>query len=309
MLLLAEAVEIGTVRRIDRLEREVGKILFQSRFVRPRLRQDKSGDIPRIVRGQQRIQIVRALRHVGMHEIGRVDQAIHAGAVVERFRSPQRRDDVAKVRGRQTAENALSIGVVAALALRNIDRATTRRIGGDIELGNFSGAESRQPLLWRHAGRQEFDVGDESLHFGCIRRQGTAVHAARHAGIHAILDRNLGASPRAVVRKVAVEPKDRQTEFLRPGFEMTVAARQIVAGKALRRIGDLRTDMRVCRGDQIAATPHQSAIIIVRQRADLGHRPDRVIGWRRGLGMNHARHQSEDCNRRWQGARANFHPA
>ena len=50
VLLDTEAVEIGAVGRIDRLQCEIGKILFKSRFDRPRLRHHESRNVPRIDR-------------------------------------------------------------------------------------------------------------------------------------------------------------------------------------------------------------------------------------------------------------------
>ena len=83
VLLRAEAVEIRTVRRIDRLQREIGKIFFKSSFDRPRLRDHESRNIPRVDCCEYRIQIIRALRHVGVDKVRRGDETVHAGAVVE----------------------------------------------------------------------------------------------------------------------------------------------------------------------------------------------------------------------------------
>ena len=83
VLLRAEAVEIRAVRRIDRLQREIGKILFQACFVRPRLRDHKAATSHASTVDKHRIQIIRALRHVGMNKIRRRDETVHAGAVVE----------------------------------------------------------------------------------------------------------------------------------------------------------------------------------------------------------------------------------
>ena len=228
-----------------------------------------------------------------MNEICRGDQTVHAGTVVERIRAPQRWNDVAEIGRRQAAANARPIGVVAPLALRDIDRAAARRIGGAIELGNFSGAESGNPLSRRHAGRQELDVSNQGLHFRRIGGHGAAVHAARHAGVHALLDRDLGARPRAVFGEFVIEAEDRQPEFFGPGLEVAIAASEIVAGIPLRRIADFRPDMGVGRRDEIAATPHQAAIIVVRQRANLGYGPDHAARRRRGLGMTVRRQQRQ----------------
>src|SRR6266540_1836639 len=64
---------------------------------------------------------------------------------------------------------------------------------------------------------------------------------------------------------------------------MTTGAGEVVAGKALRAIRRLRTDIGVGGGDEVAPAPHQTAIGIVRQRADLRHGPD-LLRQRRLLG-------------------------
>ena len=54
---------------------------------------------------------------------------------------------------------------MAALAFRDIDRTAAHRICGAIKLGNVPGAKPRDALIGRHAGGQEFDVGDKGLQF------------------------------------------------------------------------------------------------------------------------------------------------
>jgi hypothetical protein len=117
------------------------------------------------------------------------------------------------------------------------------------------------------------------------RSEWRGIHAARHAGIHALLDRDLGTCPRAVTWKRVVEAEDRQPKSLRPGLEVAIATGQIIAGEALRRIADVRPDMSVGRGDEITATPHQAAVAIVGQSANFGHGPDRIFRRRRGLAV------------------------
>ena len=75
--------------------------------------------------------------------------------------------------------------------------------------------------------------------------------------------------------KFSEQAEQRNAELLRPGLEMAIAAGEIVAGKTLRGIRNLGTDMGVGRRDEVAPLPHQAAIGIVRERADLGHGPDR----------------------------------
>jgi hypothetical protein len=117
------------------------------------------------------------------------------------------------------------------------------------------------------------------LHFRTVERQRAAVHAARHARVHPVLDRDFGAEAGAVLWKQLDQPKDRQAEFFRAGFEMTVAAGEIVAGKTFGWIRHLRSDMGVGRGDEVAPAPHEAAMSVIRQRADFRHRSD----WRGDL--------------------------
>src|SRR5262249_48459027 len=152
-------------------------------------------------------------------------------------------------------------GVVAVRASRSIDRAAARGIGGAIELGNLSGAEAGNALVWWDAGRQKFDVRDEGLHLRGIVRYGAAGLAERHAGIYQLLDRDLGAFASAVAWKRVVEAEDRQPEALRAGLEMATAAGEITR-VALGRIADLRPDARVGRRSKIAAASHQTAVSV-----------------------------------------------
>ena len=95
------------------------------------------------------------------------------------------------------------------------------------------------------------------------------------------LDGHLRPQAGVVVGKFSEQAEQRNAELLRPGLEMAIAAGEIVAGKALGAIRNLGTDMGVGRRDEIAPGPHQPPIGVVRERADLGHGPDR----RAGLGL------------------------
>ena len=67
--------------------------------------------------------------------------------------------------------------------------------------------------------------------------------------------------------------------FLVAGIEMAVAAGEIVAGVAVVGRCDLRADMRVGGGDQIATAPHQPTVLIVRERSSSGTvQMDRLAG-------------------------------
>jgi hypothetical protein len=89
------------------------------------------------------------------------------------------------------------------------------------------------------------------------------------------LDGHLRPQAGVVVGKFSEQAEQRNAELLRPGLEMAIAAGEIVAGKALGAIRNFGTEMGVGRRDEVAPLPHQTAIGIVWERADLGHRPDR----------------------------------
>ena len=101
-----------------------------------------------------------------------------------------------------------------------------------------------------------------------------AVHAARHAGIDAFLQRDLRADARAIGGEILGESENRQSEFLHAGVEMAIAAGEVVARKALRGVGHVRPDMGISRGDEIAPVADQPAMRVVRQRVDLRNRPE-----------------------------------
>src|SRR5262249_57828446 len=62
--------------------------------------------------------------------------------------------------------------------------------------------------------------------------------------------------------------------FFVPAWRWQLPQARLFAGKALGAIRNLRTDMGVGCRDEVAAAPHQAAVGIVRERADLGHGPD-----------------------------------
>src|SRR5262249_11747375 len=116
-------------------------------------------------------------------------------------------------------------------------------------------------------------------------RERPRVHAPRHAGINPVLDGHLRPRAGAVVGKRSQQPEQRDAELLRSGVEVAIAASEIVAGKALGAIRNLRTDMGVGRRDEVAPAPHQAAMGIVRELAALGHGPDSA-GWTSLLARN-----------------------
>ena len=143
VLLLAEAVGIGAVGRIDRLLQQVGEVLVEPGLARPRLRDDIGRDVPGLLHRELRVQVVGAVRHVEMDEVRRRDQPRHAGAVVEAVAAPQRRDHVAEIGGRQAAADAGAVGVVAGEAGGGVDRLPARGIGGALEFRHPTDAEAR----------------------------------------------------------------------------------------------------------------------------------------------------------------------
>src|SRR6476469_5042929 len=58
VLLLAEAVGIGAVGRVDRLLQQVGEILVEAGLARPWLRDDVGRDVPGLLHRELRVQVV-----------------------------------------------------------------------------------------------------------------------------------------------------------------------------------------------------------------------------------------------------------
>jgi hypothetical protein len=123
----------------------------------------------------------------------------------------------------------------------------------------------------------ETHVGDQGLHFRRLRRKRPTVHAARHAGIEALLDRNLRASPSAILGKIPIAPEKRQSEFLGSRFEMAIAAGQIVSCGAFGGIFHVRSDMSVGLGDEVAPASHQAAVIVIWKRVNVRDGPGRGV--------------------------------
>jgi len=163
---------------------------------------------------------------------------------------------------------------VAIGAFARVDRVAAIWIGCARQLRHLSGAEPRQLLARRHAAAEKLDVGHDGSHLRCVRRQRPAVHAPRHARIDAVFDGDLGPRARAVLRKLAIETEQRKRELPHARCEMAVGAGEIVAGIALRHVGDIGADMRIGGSDEITAPPDQKAVGIVGQRADLRDSPD-----------------------------------
>ena len=242
--------------------------------MRSRLRDHIGGDVPRFFRREPGVQIIDPVGHIGMDEIRGRDEPRHAGAVIEALLSPERRKGVADIRARNGVAHADAVDIVAVLAIALIDWKAPRGIGGAGKFGHRPRAEPRKLLALCNALREKLYVSDEGAHFGRAGRQGTPVHAARHAGIDAVGERNLRARTRAIGGKIFRKPEDRQAEFLHAGVEMAVAAGEIIAGIALGLVEDVGADMGVGRDEEIAPAPHELAMRVIGQRADIGNRPE-----------------------------------
>jgi len=90
-----EAVGIRPIGRIDRLAQEIREILVEARFLRARLQHHEGCHVPGVVGRQAWRKVVCPCGHVGVDEVGRRNQPVHAGTVVEAVGSPERRDHVA----------------------------------------------------------------------------------------------------------------------------------------------------------------------------------------------------------------------
>ena len=73
---------------VGRLEIAVGIIVFQTGFMRPRLRVDENRDIERVLRSEHRVLEIGPERHIGSNETRGGNAAGHAGPVVVAFRTP-----------------------------------------------------------------------------------------------------------------------------------------------------------------------------------------------------------------------------
>src|SRR5215469_4525869 len=130
---------------------------------------------------------------------------------------------------------------------------TAGRIGGSLKLRHLTGPQSGQVLLARHSGAEKLDVRNDRLHLGPIVRKWTAIHAAGHAGIDAILNADLAAGTGTILWKIVVEAGQRQSKFLRTGPEVAIAAGQVIACISFRCVGRIGPDIGVGRSDQITA--------------------------------------------------------
>src|SRR6202022_1599539 len=88
VLLLGETVGIGSVWRVHGLLPQVRMIVLQPGFVRSRLRDHERRDVPRFLCRELRIEVVGAMRHVEMNEIGSRDEPRHSSSIIEAVPAP-----------------------------------------------------------------------------------------------------------------------------------------------------------------------------------------------------------------------------
>src|SRR3974390_240217 len=113
VLLLAEAVGIGTVGSVDRLLQGGRKISIETLVLWPRLRDQIGGNIPCLLDRKLRVEVVGAMRHIEVDEVGRGDEARHAGAVIETVGTRDRWHDVAEIDHWKTAVHSQTLGAMA----------------------------------------------------------------------------------------------------------------------------------------------------------------------------------------------------
>ena len=99
MLLLIEAVGIRAVGRIDGLGQKVGKILVEAGFCRTRLSDYVSSDVPRLLDGKLRIQLVHAVRHLKCTKFAAVISRAMPAPLLKLSGRPQRRPPLSAVPG------------------------------------------------------------------------------------------------------------------------------------------------------------------------------------------------------------------
>src|SRR6202023_1420080 len=86
MLLFAEAVRVGAVRRIDWLQEAIWEILFEPQLTGTWLRDKLDAYVPGVPLRELRDEVVRAMRHIEMDEVCCRDEPVHSGRVVEAIR-------------------------------------------------------------------------------------------------------------------------------------------------------------------------------------------------------------------------------
>ena len=211
---------------------------------RPRLRDHMGGDVPGLLHGENRILIAHAERHIGA-DIGRgVSKLRHAGGFIEAAVAPERWDGIAEAR--RLVGLALAVILVATRAEISIDLLPARGVRRRGWVGDRKKSHAGHAHALRCALSQILEIGNDGLHLRTVCRKLLAVHAADHAAIDALLERD-----HLVVDhhgKASVGRNERGAEGPQSGIQMAVHASEVIASVALRRIGRVLADMG-CRID------------------------------------------------------------
>ena len=88
VLLLAEGIDIRSVGCIHRFLQQVRKVMIEARSGRAWLRHDIGCNVPRVFGGKSWIEIVGAVRHIEVDEVGDGDEPCHSRTVIEAVRAP-----------------------------------------------------------------------------------------------------------------------------------------------------------------------------------------------------------------------------
>jgi hypothetical protein len=104
-------------------------------------------------------------------------------------------------------------------------------------------------------------------------RQRSAIHAALHATVDAILESVDRPLPRAVLRELSPNAYERHGIWLGPALQMAVLAREIVASEASCWIRHLWPDLIRGIGEKRVPISNKVAKRIVRNSGDIRSRP------------------------------------
>src|ERR1700726_4010280 len=88
VLLLAEGIGIRSVGCIHRFLQQVRKVMIEARPGRAWLRHDMGCNVPRVFGAKSRIEIVGAVGHIEVDEVGDGDKPCHSRTVIEAVRAP-----------------------------------------------------------------------------------------------------------------------------------------------------------------------------------------------------------------------------
>src|SRR5215212_604387 len=137
-----ERVRVWSVWRINGFLQEIRKIAIQISFGRPSLREDIGRNVPAVIERQLGVQVVRSMRHVEVHEVCKIYEACHSGAVIEAVVAPKRGRQIAKRWITSASLNTGSIRVVASRAGAGINHFAARGIGSSREFGHLTSSHS-----------------------------------------------------------------------------------------------------------------------------------------------------------------------